>query len=338
MLHSSHALRGQGGACSHEAAAASWRAALLADGARRFPRRPYCSDDPKRYGQRVRDLEYALTKPHIQVNLPTAQMALVFDIDRRGGAHAWEDADLPHPTWAAINPENGHAHIAWGLKVPVRMKCADASMKALRYAAAIEGRMSERLGADPSYRGVTTKNPLHPQWIVDHPGRLLLYELDDLAEWLPELPTYRPPRRTQEQAGLGRNVDLFDTLRKWACRAIRDYWSSGPRGWDAWLEQCESRAGTINAGFLSSLHWPEVRHIAKSVARWTWKHITAEGFSAWQAVQGKKAGIASGKARRAASEDKRASARLMALAGRSSREIGAELGVDQSTVVRWLKG
>lgn len=337
MHHSPHALHGQGSARLHEAAAASWRAALLADGAQRFPRRPYCSDDPKRYGQRVRDLGQALTKPHIQVNLPTAQMALVFDIDRRGGAHAWEDANLPHPTWAAINPENGHAHIAWGLKVPVRMKCADASMKALRYAAAIEGRMSEMLGADPSYRGVTTKNPLHPQWIVNHPGRLLLYELADLAEWLPDLQTYRPPRRAQEQAGLGRNVDLFDTLRKWACRAIRDYWSSGPRGWDAWLEQCEFRAGTINAGFVSPLHWPEVRHIAKSVARWTWKRITPAGFSEWQAAQGKKGGAASGAARRLASEGKRATARLMALEGRSQRAIAAELGVTQKTVSLWLR-
>jgi transposase-like protein len=36
--------------------------------------------------------------------------------------------------------------------------------------------------------------------------------------------------------------------------------------------------------------------------------------------------------------DKRASARLMAAAGQSSREIAAELGVNQSTVVRWMRG
>jgi hypothetical protein len=228
-------------------------------------------------------------------------MFSVFDVDRRGAAYAWDDADLPPPTWTAINRENGHAHIAWGWQVPVKVEGDGASTKALRYLAAIEGCISERLGADSGYRGVTTKNPLHPQWVVDHPGRLLLYELDDLAEWLPELPAYRPPRRTQEQAGLGRNVMLFDELRKWACRAIRDYWGSGPRGWDEWLACCESRAGTVNAGFSMALHWSEVRHTAKSVARWTWKHVTAKGFSVWQAAQGKKAGIASGKARRVGS-------------------------------------
>lgn len=298
--HSSHALHGQGGACLHEAAAATWRAALLADDACRFPRRPYCANELE-YGLRVRDLEQALTKAHIQVNPPTARLWSVFDVDRSGAAYAWDDADLPHPTWTAINPENGHAHIAWGWRVPVRVEGDDASTKALRYLAAIEGCISERLGADAGYRGVTTKNPLHPQWIVDHPGRLLLYELNDLAEWLPELPAYRPPRRTQEQAGLGRNVDLFDKLRKWAGRAIRDYWNSGERGRDDWQEKCKARALTLNAEFHAQLPWPEVRHIAKSVARWTWKRVTPEGFREWQAAQGKKGGKASGAARRAGS-------------------------------------
>jgi Primase C terminal 1 (PriCT-1)./Replicase family. len=47
-------------------------------------------------------------------------------------------------------------------------------------------------------------------------------------------------------------------------------------------------------------------------------------------------GKASGEARRAAREDLRATARLMAASGQSTRHIGAALGVDQSTVVRWL--
>jgi DNA invertase Pin-like site-specific DNA recombinase len=76
----------------------------------------------------------------------------------------------------------------------------------------------------------------------------------------------------------------------------------------------------------------EVWHIGRSVGKWTWKHITAQGFSAWQA----KAAGRSAKVRRDASEDKRASARLMAAAGRTQREIAAELDVNQSTVARWL--
>lgn len=317
--------------------ASPWVAELLADGARRLPRRPYCTDDLE-HGLRIRRLEQALGRAHIQVNPPTVKLWLVFDIDRPGAAHAWEDAGLPMPTWTAINPANGHAHLAWGLAVPVRVNCEEASEKAMRYLAAIEGRMAARLGADLSYGGLTTKNPLNPRWIVNHIGRLLTYDLDDLAEWLPELTTYRPPRRAQEQAGTGRNVHLFIELRKWAYRAIRDYWRPDTGGWDAWVEHCRARAMTINLQFPTPLHWSEVRHVAKSVARWVWKHTTQAGYELWRTKQGKRGGKASGAARRAASAEKRARALELHAVGMSQRAIATELEVNQSTVARWLVG
>ena len=52
----------------------------------------------------------------------------------------------------------------------------------------------------------------------------------------------------------------------------------------------------------------------------------------------KKGGQASGKARAAASEDKRASARLMRSQGKTQAAIAAELGVHVNTVANWLKG
>ena len=55
-------------------------------------------------------------------------------------------------------------------------------------------------------------------------------------------------------------------------------------------------------------------------------------FSALQAHRGRMSGLS----RAAKAEDKRASARLMAAQGYSSRAIAASLGVNQSTVVRWL--
>jgi hypothetical protein len=86
-----------------------------------------------------------------------------------------------------------------------------------------------------------------------------------------------------------------------------------------------------------NLHIPldprEVWWIAKSVAKWTWRRFSDEGFRKWQAEQGRKGGIAKGKA----NEDKRASARLMAGQGMSTRAIAAELGVPRWTVRDWLK-
>jgi DNA invertase Pin-like site-specific DNA recombinase len=82
----------------------------------------------------------------------------------------------------------------------------------------------------------------------------------------------------------------------------------------------------------------EVWHIAKSVAMWTWRRFDLEAsdkrFSLRQAYRGAMGGRAKG----AVNEDKRASARLMRVAGRSIREIAAALSVGKSTVADWVSG
>ena len=300
----------------------------------RWPRRPYCSDDLES-GLRIRSLAQALTKPYIQANPPHLRVWALFDIDRPLAALAWEDADLPPPTWTAINRQNGHAHSAWGLEVPVLVDGLGARDAPLRYLCAVESLMAERLQADPGFGGLITKNPAHPLWWRLR-GPRLAYSLGELAEWLPGLEKHRPKRRAPEQIGLGRNVALFDRVRHWAYRAIRPYWGTGLQGWNAWLSLCNSRALTYNADFLTPLDGREVWHLARSVAKWTWRNTTAEGFSAWQAAQGRKAGIASGKVRRQANEQKRVRAHLMRAEGMSFRAIAAELGVGVMTVHDWL--
>lgn len=267
----------------------------------RWPRRPYCTDDLAN-GLRIRSLAKALTHPYIQANPPHLRVWALFDIDRPLAALAWEDADLPPPTWTAINRQNGHAHSAWGLEVPVLVDGLGARDAPLRYLCAVESLMAERLQADPGFGGLITKNPAHPLWWTLR-GPRLNYSLGELAEWLPGLEKHRPKRRAPDQIGLGRNVALFDRVRHWAYRAIRPYWGTGLQGWNAWLSLCNSRALTYNADFLTPLDGREVWHLARSVAKWTWRNTTAEGFSAWQAAQGRKAGIASGKVRRAGSTE-----------------------------------
>ena len=187
---------------------------------------------------------------------------------------------------------------------------------------AIESMMRERLQADPGYSGLITKNPAHPLWRTLR-GPRLAYDLCELAEYLPGIEKYRPKRRAPEEVGLGRNVALFDLTRKWAYKAIRSYWGGGLDGWNRWLSVANSRSLVYNGDFKQPLGGREVWHIARSVAKWTWRNTTAEGFSAWQAKAGAKGGKgnsaeaqaekgrASGKARTAASENKRASAVLM---------------------------
>lgn len=299
----------------------------------RWPRRPYCTDDLTS-GLRIRSLAKALTQPYIQVNPPHLRVWSLHDLDRPCAAVAWEDADLPPPTWTAINKINGHAHSAWGLDVPVLVDGLGARDAPMRYLVAIEALMRERLKADDGFSGLITKNPTHPLWRVLR-GPCMAYSLGDLAEYLPGLEKYRPKRRAPEEVGLGRNVALFDKLRHWAYRAIRPYWGGRLDGWNAWVAQCNNRALVLNADFRQPLDGREVWHVAKSVAKWTWRNTTAEGFSAWQAKAGQKGGKASGEARRLANEDKRACARLMRAKGISFRAIAADLGVGVMTVHDW---
>ena len=54
------------------------------------------------------------------------------------GLWAWELAELPPPSWVAINRENAHAHLVYGLSAPVLVDHMSARDAPMRYLAAIE--------------------------------------------------------------------------------------------------------------------------------------------------------------------------------------------------------
>lgn len=298
----------------------------------RLPRRPWCTEDPA-WGLRVRPLPRATRLPYIQVNPPRLRFWLLFDVDRMGGALAWEQGGLPAPAWAAVSRDSGRAHLAWGLSAPVLTGDA-ARGRPLRYLAAVEHAFRTALGADEGYSGLITKNPLHPLWRV-LVGPQKLWELGELAEYV-DLPKHLPRRRPADQVGLGRNCALFDRLRVWAYAAVREHREE--RNFVLWQSRAYDRALDMNGDFLHPLHGKEVWHLANSVARWCWARDADAriAFRARQAARGQRGGVASGAARRELRAEDRASARLLAAQGLSTRAIGQRLGVDQSTVVRWL--
>ncbi|MQU66541.1 replicase, partial [Pseudomonas sp. FSL R10-1350] len=95
---------------------------------------------------------------------------------------------------------------------------------------------------------------------------------------------------------------------------------------------CLDRALMYNAGFAASLDHQEVRHVARSVAKWTHQHLDAASFSAWQAVQGRKGGKAKGEAYALL----RAQALRLRSDGVSIRSIAKELSVGTGTVHSWV--
>lgn len=292
----------------------------------RLARRPYCTDDYSA-GLKVRPQAQALRHSHVQANSPGMFWRLVFDVDRPGALFAAEDANVAPPSWVAVNPTNGHAHIGYELAEPVTT--TDTSRAApIRFAAAVEHGYTLALKADRGYSGLMCKNPHSSRWhtYVYNPTP---YDLPTLAEWLPGLP--KTPAKGEASTGaVGRNVALFDALRMWAYRQSGQFTSL-----DQFNQACRYKAGELNVGGLPA---KELDQTARSVSTWVWRRFdqdaSNERFSKLQAHRGK----LSGKARLAASEDKRASAALMAASGMSTRAIAAELGVNQSTVARWLRG
>lgn len=225
----------------------------------------------------------ALTCLHVQLNHPSVVRWLVVDIDRRGAYLADEDALLPTFNMVMVNPANGHAHAAYLLDVPVGRHDA-AGLKPLKLLAAVERGLTRRLGGDRGYAGLLTKNPLHPHWAVEW-RRDAPYSLEGLAGWL----TREDMRPDAEIAsfGLGRNCMIFDQLRAFAYREVVAFKRSN-RSVEAWRSRLITVAQGMNGPFAEPLSSFEVRSIAKSVAKWTWRHFTEDKFAA---IQSKRAQI-----------------------------------------------
>lgn len=311
----------------------------LFDDQSRWPRRPSCTADFE-HGTHHLPLLRALTRPYIQANPPHLRVWSIQDVDRANGAGAWEEAYLPPPTWAAVNRQNGHAHLVWGLRAPVLVDGLAARDAPMRYLCAVESLMREKLEADAGFAGLITKNPAHPLWRVLRPASgIQVYDLADLAEWLPGIEKHLPRRRpnANQAVGLGRNVTLFDRLRAWSYRGVRRYWGGGLSGWNAWMSSCNVTALVMNGEFGNPLGGTEVWHIAKSVAKWTWRNFSSSGFSKAQAARGRLGGLSSAQARRDASEPARQEAQELARAGYSYRAIAAQVGVSVGTAYTWCR-
>ena len=239
-----------------------------------LPARPMATDDFAKGLYRWPKVE-ALSKRFIQTNPDRLLYWLAFDVDRAGGAYDWQFRDAPAPNITAENPANRHAHLLYGLGLPVQ-KAPEASVRALRYAAAVEQGLRVKLDADPSYAAFTVKNPLCRHWTVNT-WQPELYDLDWLADYV-DLAPYQDKRRHLPEYGLGRNCTMFENLRRWSYRAIR------LMDWpdlDTWRAACLAQAAGYNT-FPAPLPIREVKSTAKSVSLWTWHHFTPELFSAIQ--------------------------------------------------------
>lgn len=237
-----------------------------------------CSDD---FGNVIRlPTDKALELTYIAPNNASFINCLLFDIDTPEAGAAWQDNNMAMPNWICQNPQNGHAHYGYMLEAPVS-RTLKARGTPQRYLARVQHSMTELLNADRTFAHFLTKTPDHPKhrtiW-----GRKQSYSLDELAEWLPDDLSLPKIIKRSEAVGEGRNVTLFDGLRHWAYRERLKY-----NNFDHWFNTCLSYAHGLNQ-FSCPLPNNEIRHTAKSVAKWTWSNISDKGFRLVQQRRHKK--------------------------------------------------
>ena len=290
-----------------------------------LPSKPYCSDNLKKEGLLVRPRDTALKKHYIQMNSPHQITFFTIDIDYRVEyAGIAEDYNLPQPIWCVGNLKNGHVHLIYALLSPVYCTSM-AHLAPLKYLKAIIDAYCEKLGADPMYSGLISKNPWSPRWCVFQTGNLL-YSLECLAGYV-DLSRKVTKKTVEEVAGLGRNCHVFENVRVWSYRAIRDFWGK-KHGSSEWFDAVKFKCLQENAKFSDPLYDSEIKQIAKSIAHWTWRRSTPEGFSDWQRNNVN---------RRWTKESKKAQGIEMLKAGSSIDEVMQVLEVSQRTVYNWLK-
>ena len=308
-----------------------------------LPTKPYCTDE---LGVTfIRPKITAINKKYIQVNRPSTDLYLVFDLDYEYSALAWSDLNLPAPAWAAKNPINGHSHLGYALSVGV-CTSSMARLAPLKYLAAIQSAYTQILKADRSYARLLTKNPLHDAWQTTW-WTNEKYTLDYLADFV-DLTGH--PLRGKESHGLGRNCELFENVAHWAYKEVREYWS--PDYKSKWQDAVVSHTEALNAQFIEPLPYSEVKSISKSIANFVIRHFSPEKFRESQAIKGRKGGLAGSiesKAKAGAlggskskgggrPNKKELLPKVIELKtlGYNNRAIAEDIGIGTATISRWL--
>ena len=245
--------------------------------------RPYAADDFS-HGLRRYVPDVALRKVHVQRNSRNLVGSLVFDVDHDDAdlfvkSLMWDREVIPEPSWVTVNRSSGHAHVGYALRDPVNLAGVGSSAREhpAKYCAAVERTLRARLTADLDYNGLTTRNPLHPShavlWGPEDP-----YTLAELHKALGELDKVSRPPSPSVEGAVGRNVALFDAVRKRAYRMHHRYDTA------AEFEAAVMDVAVAMNGehFDTPLPLREVRCSVRSIAKWTWTTFDREQFSAMQ--------------------------------------------------------
>ena len=237
----------------------------------------------------------AWSYPSLELRSAGAWPALILDCDGTTGYSrlmtAVEDREVPCPSWVT-HRDTGGCHPAWCLSSPV-LRGAGARQRPLKLLARVSEYLGQVVGADASYNGVLSHNPMVPDqgqnlktdWMRKRP-----YSLDELAEVIP----FRWKRPTVPRTAIGRNWMTVLALLKWAGSPVNQHLPVLPAAMSIYPQIMASFPGAGHPFPVS-----EVEGIAASVERIRsqWKAKGQFGKagdaerSAWGRARGLKAGV-----------------------------------------------
>lgn len=296
-----------------------------------LPEKPYCTDELGSLF--IRPKEQAVSRRYIQHNSPFDLCWFVYDVDRPTAHFDWYERGAPAPNITAMNLENGHSHLFYGLEIPV-IKCEfnpKVHKKPIRFAGAVDVALTKKLEADPGYAGLICKNPLHQKWDVQV-WQTYPYDLSWLSDYL-DLEPYYDARKPLPPIGLGRNCTLFYFTSRWAYKQIRKPGAFFNE--EFFIYEVTQYAAERNAEFPAPLPLTEVKATGKSVGKWTWAHMSPEGFDEW----GDRRRTKSIKVRKAKSQERAEEIRAYKYANpeASYRDISGKLGYGLRTIHKALR-
>jgi hypothetical protein len=294
-----------------------------------LPKKPYATDFLG--ALHILPKAKALEKTYIQHNNVYTVSWLVMDVDREDSLLDVYDRKFPAPNLSVTNKDNGHSHLFYGLENKVYRYNAE-NQKPIRYAAKIENALTNITEADENYIGFISKNPRHDRWLTII-WRDSLWSLDELADNI-DFEKLTKKQSKERIIGLGRNCTLFDIIRKIAYGMVRDRVNYPT--YDTFHSAIRDLAVKRNAEmFATPLMIYEVRGLAKSVAKWTWNHMSELGFLQWaDARREKSISVRQQKSQELQNKIYELKKDKWDL---STRDIAERLGISKTTVARLIQ-
>ena len=223
-----------------------------------LPQYPYATNDFSDGLFRHRRVDAPKYK-YIQHNPSNSIHSIVVDIDH----DVYPDDIEPRPNIVVSNKDNAKAHAIYLLKPGVHLN-EHSKRKPIVFAESVMTGLTRRLGGDPSYSHLICKNPLNDSYRI-HSDRAELYDLTELADWLPSKSLNKQP--SFESSPYGRNSQVFDWCRSWAYIAIRQYVT---QSFEDFHTGVLTRCVELNLNVYLPMTLKEIKTIAKSISTWVW--------------------------------------------------------------------